>query len=86
MSETSKPELVTQISQRRLGLITVLFAVIFWAVAANVAYDLFSVGVNLNFIGITNIQFINANGLNTGIREQSLTEARAMIQDLAPHW
>jgi FMN-dependent NADH-azoreductase len=39
-----------------------------------------------NFIGITDIQFINANGLNTGIREQSLAEARTVIQDLAASW
>lgn len=45
MSETSKPELVTQISQRKLGLITVLFAVILWAVAANLISSLFAAGV-----------------------------------------
>lgn len=45
MSETSKPEPVTQFSQRRLGLITVLFAVILWAVAANLISSLFAAGV-----------------------------------------
>jgi FMN-dependent NADH-azoreductase len=39
-----------------------------------------------NFIGIADIQFINANGLNTDIREQSLTEARTAIQTLAIGW
>jgi FMN-dependent NADH-azoreductase len=39
-----------------------------------------------NFIGITDIQFINANGLNTDIREQSLAEARTAIRDLASCW
>jgi FMN-dependent NADH-azoreductase len=39
-----------------------------------------------NFIGITDIQFINANGLNTDIREQSLAEARTAIRDLASYW
>lgn len=45
MSETSKPEPVTQFPQRRLGLITVLFAVILWAVAANLISSLFAAGV-----------------------------------------
>lgn len=45
MLETSKPEPVTQFSQRRLGLITVLFAVILWAVAANLISSLFAAGV-----------------------------------------
>ena len=38
------------------------------------------------FIGFTDIQFINANGLRTEIREQSLIEAKSAIQDLANHW
>lgn len=29
-----------------------------------------------NFIGITDIQFVNANGLNSELREQSLFKAR----------
>lgn len=29
-----------------LGLVAILFTVLFWAVAANVAYDLFTVGIN----------------------------------------
>ena len=45
MLETSKPEPVTQFSQRRLGLISVLFAVILWAVAANLISSLFVAGV-----------------------------------------
>ena len=45
MSKISKTEPVTQISQRRLGLITVLFAVILWAVAANLISSLFAAGV-----------------------------------------
>ena len=39
-----------------------------------------------NFIGITDIQFINANGLNSDLRQQSLAEARMMIQALAADW
>jgi FMN-dependent NADH-azoreductase len=39
-----------------------------------------------NFIGITDIQFINANGLNSGWREQSLAEAREAIKTLAATW
>ncbi|MBD2466009.1 NAD(P)H-dependent oxidoreductase [Oscillatoria sp. FACHB-1407] len=38
------------------------------------------------FIGFTDIQFINANGLRTDLREQSLAEARSTIQDLATQW
>jgi FMN-dependent NADH-azoreductase len=39
------------------------------------------------FIGITDIQFINANSLNQGdARTQSLLEARAAIQDAIAHW
>jgi FMN-dependent NADH-azoreductase len=38
------------------------------------------------FIGFTDIQFINANGLRTDLREQSLAEARAIIQALAAQW
>jgi FMN-dependent NADH-azoreductase len=39
-----------------------------------------------DFIGITDIQFINANGLNTDIREQSLADAKTAIRDLAHNW
>ncbi|MBW4451432.1 MAG: FMN-dependent NADH-azoreductase [Nostoc indistinguendum CM1-VF10] len=39
------------------------------------------------FIGITDIQFINANSLNEGdARTQSLSKARATIQDLISQW
>ncbi|MCC5607603.1 FMN-dependent NADH-azoreductase [Nostoc sp. CHAB 5834] len=39
------------------------------------------------FIGITDIQFINANSLNEGdARTQSLSEARAAIKNLITHW
>lgn len=39
------------------------------------------------FIGITDIQFINANSLNAGdARTQSLLEARAAIQDAIAQW
>ncbi|MEH1921249.1 FMN-dependent NADH-azoreductase [Nostoc sp.] len=39
------------------------------------------------FIGITDIQFINANSLNEGdARTKSLSEARAAIQDAIAHW
>ncbi|WP_375494206.1 FMN-dependent NADH-azoreductase [uncultured Nostoc sp.] len=39
------------------------------------------------FIGITDIQFINANSLNEGdARIQSLSEARAAIQDAIAQW
>lgn len=39
-----------------------------------------------NFIGITDIQFINANALNSDMREHSLAEARTAIRDLATCW
>lgn len=39
-----------------------------------------------NFIGITDIQFINTNGLNTTMKEQSLAEVRTTIRALAPNW
>ncbi|MEH2209893.1 FMN-dependent NADH-azoreductase [Nostoc sp.] len=39
------------------------------------------------FIGLTDIQFINANSLNEGeARTQSLSEARAAIQDAIARW
>ncbi|MEH1875199.1 FMN-dependent NADH-azoreductase [Nostoc sp.] len=39
------------------------------------------------FIGLTDIQFINANSLNQGdARTQSLSEARAAIQDAIAQW
>ncbi|AUB41178.1 acpD, FMN-dependent NADH-azoreductase [Nostoc flagelliforme CCNUN1] len=39
------------------------------------------------FIGITDIQFINANSLNEGdARTQSLSEARAAIKNLITQW
>ncbi|MDZ7964001.1 MAG: FMN-dependent NADH-azoreductase [Nostoc sp. DedSLP03] len=39
------------------------------------------------FIGITDIQFINANSLNEGdARTQSLSEAKAAIQDAIAQW
>jgi FMN-dependent NADH-azoreductase len=39
------------------------------------------------FIGVTDIQFINANSLNGGdARTQSLAEARAAIQDAIAQW
>ena len=39
------------------------------------------------FIGITDIQFINANSLNDGdARTQSLSEAQAAIQDAIAQW
>ena len=39
-----------------------------------------------NFIGITNIQFVNANALNSEIQEQSLAEAKTKLQELAFQW
>jgi len=38
-----------------------------------------------NFIGITDIQFVNANGLNSELREQSL-RARERLQAFAINW
>ncbi|MDZ8024196.1 MAG: FMN-dependent NADH-azoreductase [Nostoc sp. SerVER01] len=42
----------------------------------------------LGFIGLTDIQFINANSLNEGdaTRTQSLAEARTAIEDLITQW
>lgn len=39
-----------------------------------------------NFIGITEIQFIHANGLRSERREDSLAEARDALQTLASSW
>lgn len=39
-----------------------------------------------NFIGITDIQFIHANGLRSDRREESLAEAKEAIQRLASNW
>jgi FMN-dependent NADH-azoreductase len=39
-----------------------------------------------NFIGITDIQFVNANGLNGGLREQSLIEATEKLRSLSVNW
>jgi FMN-dependent NADH-azoreductase len=39
-----------------------------------------------NFIGITDIQFIHANGLRTERREQALTESNEAIQAIAASW
>lgn len=39
-----------------------------------------------NFIGITNVQFVNAKGLNTDLREQSLVEALTTLRKLALNW
>ncbi|NJK52193.1 MAG: FMN-dependent NADH-azoreductase [Leptolyngbyaceae cyanobacterium SU_3_3] len=36
-----------------------------------------------NFIGITDIQFVNANGLNTRLQEQSLAEVQETLRKLA---
>jgi FMN-dependent NADH-azoreductase len=38
------------------------------------------------FIGMTDIQTINANGLNTGLRDQELAADRASIQALSTTW
>lgn len=39
-----------------------------------------------NFIGITDIQFVHANGLNTGLQKQSLLEASEKLHLLSAHW
>jgi len=44
--KTSTPETATRGSQPKLGLVAVIFAVIFWAVATNVISSLFVAGVN----------------------------------------
>ncbi len=46
MLKTSTPETATRGSQPKLGLVAVIFAVIFWAVATNVINSLFVAGVN----------------------------------------
>ncbi|KYC40773.1 hypothetical protein WA1_24390 [Scytonema hofmannii PCC 7110] len=40
------------------------------------------------YIGVTDIQFIHANGLDLGdeARQQGLSEAESKIQDLVNHW
>lgn len=55
MSETSKPEPVTQSSQRRLGLIAVLFGVILFAVAANQISSLFATGVSPSELAVSSV-------------------------------
>lgn len=46
MLKTSTPETATTVFQRRLGLVAVLFAVMLWAVAANMISSLLVTGVN----------------------------------------
>lgn len=46
MLKTSTPQTATTVSQRRLGLVAVLFAVVLWAVAANMISSLLVAGVN----------------------------------------
>lgn len=46
MPKTSTPETATGVSQRTLGLVGVIFAVILWAVASNVISSLFVANVN----------------------------------------
>ncbi|WP_146134159.1 EamA family transporter [Chlorogloea sp. CCALA 695] len=46
MLKTSLPETATTVSQRRLGLVAVLFSVMLWAVAANTISSLLVAGVN----------------------------------------
>jgi FMN-dependent NADH-azoreductase len=61
----------------------------FSATSPAVAYDFQEPYLRtiFGFIGITDIQFINANSLNEGdARTQSLAEARAAIQDAIAQW
>ncbi|MDZ8228134.1 MULTISPECIES: FMN-dependent NADH-azoreductase [unclassified Nostoc] len=61
----------------------------FSATSPAVAYDFQEPYLRaiFGFIGITDIQFINANSLNEGdARTQSLSEARAAIQNLIAQW
>ncbi|MEH2171123.1 MAG: FMN-dependent NADH-azoreductase [Nostoc sp.] len=61
----------------------------FSATSPAVAYDFQEPYLRtiFGFIGLTDIQFINANSLNEGdARTQSLSEARAAIQDAIAQW
>ena len=61
----------------------------FSATSPFLAYDLQEPYLRaiFGFIGLTDIQFINANSLNEGeARTQSLSEARAAIQDAIAQW
>ncbi|MFN6475064.1 FMN-dependent NADH-azoreductase [Nostoc sp. DedQUE07] len=61
----------------------------FSATSPAVAYDFQEPYLRtiFGFIGLTDIQFINANSLNEGdARTQSLSQARAAIKDLIPQW
>ena len=61
----------------------------FSATSPAVAYDFQEPYLRaiFGFIGITDIQFINANSLNEGdARTQSLSEARAAIENLITQW
>lgn len=53
MSETSKPEHVTQSLQRTLALIAVVFGVILFAVAANQISSLFAAGVSPSELAVS---------------------------------
>ena len=46
MPNTSTPETAARVPQRRLGLVAVIFAVIFWAVSSNVISSLLEADVN----------------------------------------
>ncbi|MFN6567980.1 hypothetical protein [Dendronalium sp. ChiSLP03b] len=39
-----------------------------------------------DFIGIIDIQFVNVNGLNTVLSEQSLAQAQETLHQLAINW
>ncbi|MBD2465864.1 EamA family transporter [Oscillatoria sp. FACHB-1407] len=46
MLDLSTDTTTKRFSSSSLGLVAILFTVLFWAIAANVAYDLFTAGVN----------------------------------------
>ncbi|MBW4445187.1 MAG: hypothetical protein KME10_29225 [Plectolyngbya sp. WJT66-NPBG17] len=45
-----------------------------------------SPGIERSLSRMLSNQFVNANGLNTGLREQSLAEAQETLRQLAINW
>lgn len=77
MLKTSTPETATTVSQRRLGLVAVLFAVALWAVAANMISSLLVAGVNPFELAVSSVM-IATFGLAVVGSFRMKPEAKAM--------
>ncbi|MBW4456705.1 MAG: hypothetical protein KME55_30745 [Nostoc indistinguendum CM1-VF10] len=75
--KTSIPETATGASQRRLGLVAVLFAVVLWAVAANMISSLLVAGVNPFELAVSSVA-IATFGLAVVNSFRMKPEAKAM--------